>query len=453
MPINKFLSGWGRYPVIEAREEFPKSRRQAVELSALSHFPRGQGRSYGDAGLPAGGAFALNSSYLDHYLFFDPVSGVLDVEAGITLDRILRFCVPQGFFLPVTPGTRFVSLGGALASNVHGKNHHRTGSIEHFVLDMEVQTPSGTFTCSPEQNRDLFRATLGGYGLTGFITRVRLKLRPIQTAKVECLRLQSKSLEEMFRLFAKHDADYEYSVAWLDTLARGRKLGRGILMLGNHAEVDPRQKSPLTDKNRNPQPRREPSKFAVPFAMPDFILNPTLLAQFNRAFYLFSKKGGSAREDYESFFYPLDRIQNWNLLYGKSGFLQYQCVIPDPRGEEGVLACLHFLSENRLGAFLSILKRCGDDKVMLPFCKRGYTLALDIPFRGGDTLKLLDRLDELVLKYEGRVYLTKDARLGPETFRNMYPEYKGWMETVRRYNPEGKNSSRMAERLGLWKES
>ncbi len=444
MALDKLLSGWGRYPTIEAREESPKSRDRIPGVLASPHLPRGRGRSYGDAGLPAPGHLSVNSAELDHFISFDPVSGILEAEAGITLERILRFCVPRGFFLPVTPGTQFVSLGGALASNVHGKNHHRTGSIEHFVSEAEIATPSGVLTCSREQNPDLFRATLGGYGLTGMITRVRLQLRPIETGRMECLRVRARNLEDMFRLFREHDANYEYSVSWLDALAKGRNLGRGILMLGNHAQADEKPNTSFPKKS---------FKARVPFAMPGFLRSPNLLTAFNGAFYRFSKNGGPFREGYEAFFYPLDRILDWNLLYGKNGFLQYQCALPDPHGEDGVLACLNFLSGNRLGAFLSVLKRCGDDEVLLPFCGRGYTLALDIPFRGAETLKALDRLDEVVLKYGGKVYLTKDARLKPETFRAMYPEYKGWMETVRRYNPDGKSSSRMAERLELWKKS
>jgi decaprenylphospho-beta-D-ribofuranose 2-oxidase len=456
MPLNKFLCGWGRYPVVEAQEEFPAARRGIPSVLSTPYLPRGQGRSYGDAGLPASGHVAVNASRLDHFLSFDRKTGILEAEGGVTLDRILQLCVPLGFFLPVTPGTRFVSLGGALASNVHGKNHHRSGSIEHFVLEMEIATPRGIFICSPDQFPELFRASLGGYGLTGLITRVRLKLRPIETAKVECRRLRAGNLDEVFRLFTENDAHYEYSVAWLDTLVTGRKLGRGILMLGNHAAAGgSRKPSPATfgEPPLGLLSHKGQRELRVPFALPAFVLNPGLLTQFNRAFYLFSKAGGPIQEGYESFFYPLDRILDWNLLYGKSGFLQYQCVIPDPHGEEGVLACLHFLSRNRLGAFLSVLKRCGADKVMLPFCKEGYTLALDIPFRGEGTLNSLNRLDEVVLKHGGRVYLTKDARLGPETFRNMYPEYTGWMEIVRRYNPDGMSSSHMAERLELWKGS
>ena len=438
------ISGWGRYPWQAAQEVFPGSLRDIPALIERPYLPRGQGRSYGDASLPAPGHLALNSSRLDRFISFDPATGVLEAEAGVTLERILQVCLPAGFFLPVTPGTKYVSLGGALASNVHGKNHHRVGSIEHCVEAMEVLTPAGAFRCSSDREPALFRATLGGYGLTGVITAATLRLKPVPSPELDCLRLRARSLEELFRLFEKHDPEYEYSVAWLDTLAGGRGLGRGILMLGNHAPAIAGEKS-------GPGPRAG-RKLRVPFPLPEAFLNGNLLSLFNHTFYRLVKCGKPVREGFEPYFYPLDRIRDWNLLYGSRGFFQYQCVIPDPRGEQGMAACLRFLSGNRLGAFLSVLKRCGDDGVMLPFCRRGYTLALDIPFRGKETLRLLDRLDGIVLEYGGRVYLTKDARLGPETFRAMYPEFKPWMDTVRRFNPEGRSSSLLAERLGLWKE-
>jgi decaprenylphospho-beta-D-ribofuranose 2-oxidase len=455
------LTGWGRYPIVTAEAEAPESPDRIASLTQRAYLPRGQGRSYGDAGLPAPGHCAIHSYRLDRLLSFNPYSGVLEAEAGVTLQAILRVAVPRGFFLPVTPGTMFVSVGGALAGNVHGKNHHHSGSLEHFVLELEVATPIGTFTCSPAVRPDLFRATVGGYGLTGFITRAKLRLKPVETSRVDCLRVRAPGLDSLFALLAKHDAGYEYSVAWLDTLARGRSLGRGVLMLGNHAPASsagPAVGTAAADAPSAPDGKR---KFRVPAPMPGF----------NGAFYRFSGRVGRAgkagpggpgspgsegggvrsREDFETYFYPLDRILDWNLLYGRKGFFQYQCVIPDPKGEDGIAAALAFLSDNGLGAFLSVLKRCGDDGVMLPFCKRGYTLALDIPYRGEATLRQLDRLDALVIGFGGRVYLAKDARLKPDAFRAMYPESPAWMETVRRYNPEARSNSRLAERLELWK--
>lgn len=455
-PGATVIAGWGRQPVMRGAEVHPFRLGDVPACLVPPYLPRGMGRSYGDASLPAPGHRAVNSSCLDRFLSFDPETGILEAESGVSLDRILRVFVPKGWFLPVTPGTTMVSLGGALASNVHGKNHHLSGSIERFVEDLEVATPAGTFLCSPRNNPDLFHATVGGYGLTGFITKARLRLKPIRSSRVDCQRIRAKGLDDLFRLLGRHDAGWEYSVAWLDSLARGRSLGRGILMLGNHEE--PKRPGGIPDAGTRSAadaafhsllkvPVR--TRVKVPFPMPGFLLNPLLLAAFNQVFYRFSATGGPAAEEFDAFFYPLDRILDWNLLYGSSGFFQYQCVIPDP-GEEGIAACLAFLADNGLGAFLSVLKRCGDDDALMPFCRRGYTLALDIPNRGQETLRKLDRLDELVIRHRGRVYLTKDARLSREAFRAMYPERAAFMETVRKYNPDGASKSRMAERLGLW---
>ena len=436
------LRGWGRRPVTCAEEAVPAVSGDLAALLAEGYLPRGMGRSYGDAGLPAPGRRSVNSRRLDRLISFNPYSGVVDAEAGVSLRSLLAVALPRGFFLPVTPGTMDVSLGGALASNVHGKNHHHAGSIERFVQELEVATPAGHFTCSPEILPELFHATVGGYGLTGFITRAKLRLKPVDTAQVEALRIRAPGLDSMFALLSKHDSDFEYSVAWLDTLARGRSLGRGVLMLGNHAPASGRGKA-------EDLVHREKAKLKVPFAMPAILLNRPSLAAFNGVFYRFSPAGRS-RESFEAYFYPLDRIQDWNLLYGKQGFFQYQCAIPDPKGEDGIAAALEFLGKARLGAFLSVLKRCGDDHALIPFCKKGYTLALDVPWRGQSTLDALDRLDELVIRYGGRVYLTKDARLKPAAFKAMYPEARAWMDVVRKYNPEARSASLMAERLGLW---
>src|SRR5690606_10854133 len=215
------LSGWGRYPVQDAEQAFPVSPGDIPALIGHGDLPRGCGRSYGDASLPASGHVSVHSRGLDRFLSFNPYSGVMDAEAGVTLEAIIRIALPRGFFVPVTPGTMAVSLGGALASNVHGKNHHRVGSLEHFVLEREVATPSGTVTCSREAYPDLFQATLGGYGLTGFITRAKLRLKPVETADVDCLRLRAPDLDSLLALMGRHEDGYEYSVAWLDALARG----------------------------------------------------------------------------------------------------------------------------------------------------------------------------------------------------------------------------------------
>jgi decaprenylphospho-beta-D-ribofuranose 2-oxidase len=440
------LFGWGRNPVVQARGIFPATLKQAIE-AAPGALPRGLGRSYGDASLPSEGTLFEATRFLERFLSFDRSTGVLEAEAGVTLHDVLEAMVPRGFFPPVTPGTRWVTLGGAVASNVHGKNHHHCGSIEHFVTSLEVATPVGLLRCSASERPDLFRATVGGYGLTGLITRVGLRLKPIASPLIRARAVRASGLQEMFEAFREHDAGCEYSVAWIDTLATGKGMGRGLLLLGDHAGAG----NALPGRKSVAPPR---ALFNVPFSAPATILQPWALRLFNAAYYHLPRQRDEKLAGYGGYFYPLDIIENWNRMYGSDGFFQYQFVIPDRAGdgagEKGVEACLRFLAKNGMGSFLAVLKRCGDDEVMLPFCKRGYTLALDIPSRGASTLRKLEELDRIVLEYGGRVYLTKDARLPKETFRSMFPEWKDWMNVVRSYNPQGLGRSRMSERLGLW---
>jgi decaprenylphospho-beta-D-ribofuranose 2-oxidase len=428
---------------VRASGSFPASISEALSHPGSSALPRGLGRSYGDASLPAGGTDFLETRFLDRFLSFDASTGILEAEAGVTLHDILKTSLPRGFFLPVTPGTQWVTLAGAVASNVHGKNHHHSGSIEHFVTSLEVATPAGLLRCSPSERADLFRATVGGYGLTGLITRVGLRLKPVASSALRTRGIRCGSLPELFEAMRRHDDTAEYSVAWIDTLARGKSLGRGVLLLGDHAE------------GRTPGARTgaRHQLFSVPFSAPSALLQPWALRLFNSAYYHLPRSEKEKPAGHEGFFYPLDSIGHWNRLYGPRGFFQYQFVIPDTGGkntEAGVEKCLRFLADNGMGSFLAVLKRCGDDSVMLPFCKRGYTLALDIPNRGPETLARLEALDRLVLEFGGRIYLTKDARLPKEAFRAMYPEWKDWMHTVKRYNPQGLGRSLMSERLGLW---
>lgn len=436
------LSGWGRVPVVDAAGVYPDARAEAAAFPGA--LPRGLGRSYGDASLPAPGVPFLDTRFLDRFISFDPATGILEAESGMSLRTVLQAFMPRGWFLPVVPGTQWVTLGGAVASNVHGKNHHRSGSIERFVTGLEVATPSGLLRCGPAENAALFRATVGGYGLTGLITRVSLRMKPIVSPDMDTLELPCRNLLELFEGFRRHDATHEYSVAWIDTLAHGASMGRGVLLLGNHA------RSPATPDTGKTGSGSRHKLFDVPFSLPSGVLRPWVMRLMNGAYYHLPRPGREFSKHYEKFFFPLDAVGSSNRLYGARGFYQYQCVIPDPHGEEGVNACLRFLSDQGIGSFLAVLKRCGEDTVALPFCKRGFTLALDIPNRGAETLVRLEELDRIVLKYGGRVYLTKDARLTAASFRAMYPEWREWMDVVKRYNPAGAGRSLLSERLGLW---
>ncbi len=444
MNRKRALAGWGNFPIIEAEEFFP-FRQKDYENFKKPYHPRGLGRSYGDASLPDEERYSLNTRYLDHFINFDERTNILEAEAGVSFEQILRHFIPKGYFLPVTPGTKYVTLGGAIASNVHGKNHHHDGSIENFIVDFELLTPTGLYRCSPTENEELFRATLSGYGLTGLITKARLKLIPIESSFFKTKKVTAHNLKELFELFAEYDEAYQFSVAWMDTLAVGADLGRSILMLGNYATLDD-----LPEENRaNPLIFSDKFKITFPTYLPSATLNKFFLKNFNTfLFHFYDWQEGEHIELYEPFFYPLDMLRQWNKMYGRQGFLQYQCAIPDPDGEEGVRAVLQFLSSKGMGSFLSVLKRCGDDHPMIAFAKKGYTLALDIPLRS-DTLAALDELDRIVLDFGGRLYLTKDARLSPSTFRAMYPNYEAWLEVIEKYNPQRTIWSAMANRLKL----
>ena len=440
------LHGWGRYPRGRARVLRPERVGEAVPPDEGSVIARGQGRSYGDAAMSADGAVMLMER-LNRFLSFDEEAGVLRAEAGATLAEVLAVFLPRGWFLPVTPGTKFVSLGGALAADVHGKNHHRDGTLGAHVTELELALADGTRRrCSPDGDAELFWATVGGMGLTGIITEVALKLMRVQSAHVVVRHHAARDLDALLELLAGEEYDEQYSVAWVDSLARGRALGRGVLMTGQHATLAalPRDiAEPLASKSRR--------GLGLPFDLPSWVLNPLSVSAFNELY--FRRQG--ARDvpfvtDCESFFYPLDRVGDWNRLYGARGFVQYQCVLPPATARRALRLLFEELSRTRRASFLAVLKRFGaEGRGLLSFPTAGYTLALDLPVTGADLFALLDRFDELVLEHGGRVYLAKDMRLKPETFRAMYPRFAEWLRVKQRFDPEDRFGSDLSRRLGM----
>ncbi|MCS4142551.1 FAD/FMN-containing dehydrogenase [Salinibacter ruber] len=408
---------------------------------------RGAGRSYGDAALLNGDGDTVLMDRLNRMLSFDSDTGVLRAEAGVRLREILEVFVPRGWFLPVTPGTKEVTLGGAVAFDIHGKNHHRDGGISNFVREIELLTADGkTVTCSPEQNKKLFCATVSGAGLTGIITEVALELRPIETAYVAERTLKADDLGDAFALFEEHEPNYLYSVAWIDCLASGSSMGRSHLMFGRHATPDD-----LTSKQRQDPLGYEPDHLAsLPFDLPEGVLNEHTVKAFNKLYYARQRKRDKrAVVGIDPFFYPLDAIGDWNRMYGESGFVQFQCVLPMEESYDGLKEILAEVQESGLASFLAVLKRMGPpDGGLLTFPMRGYTLALDIPRREGLEDLLLD-LHETVARRGGRVYLAKDAYLRPDTFREMYPALEEWLEVKRRIDPENQFTSAQARRLGI----
>tara|TARA_B110000858_G_scaffold77483_1_gene89802 strand:- start:40994 stop:42319 length:1326 start_codon:yes stop_codon:yes gene_type:complete len=435
--------GWGRYPKITA-ELIQPADSQAVQkfisaqkksASCISH---GSGRSYGDSALAEQ---LVSSRFLDNFLELDEQQKILRCGAGVILGDILKVCIPHGLFLPVLPGTKAVSLGGAIAADVHGKNHHLDGSFCTHVKSIDMVLASGKFlTCSELENAELFRATCGGMGLTGVIVEASLSLDSISSSRIEQRSLVANNLRECFE-HIEDNAASKYSVAWLDCLATAKNLGRSILYLGEHA----------SSKNKKAESRhRERSSLGVPFSTPSFLLNKTTMSLFNAGYFgLQKRKNSSTTLDYDNYFFPLDSISNWNRLYGSNGFLQYQFVIPSDGALEGITSILEKVSEKGKGSFLTVLKKFGEaNENLLSFPKSGYTLTLD--FKNEPTLfPLLEELDRIVLAHDGRLYLAKDARMSEDVFKASYPNWEKFMATKIKYDPSNRFASLQSNRLGL----
>src|SRR5215212_1401500 len=414
--MKQQIANWGNYPSIESDvKSFTFINQLSVLMNTTGSFiPRGNGRCYGDASL------AINTISTLHYnriLSFDRVNGIFECQSGLTLDKILQVIVPKGWFLPVTPGTKFITVGGAVGSDVHGKNHHVDGSFSNHIIDMDVMLADGSvITCSPEKNADLFEATCGGMGLTGMITRIKFRLKKIETSYVKLKQIKAENLEELISLFEKYK-DYTYSMAWIDCLTKGEQFGRGILIVGEHAheyELSDKQKKHKLDIHGK-------MKITFPFNLPSWVLNTLTVKAFNFLYYGKNfKKEINNVVPYEPFFYPLDAILHWNRGYGRKGFVQYQFVIP-MSAKEGLIKILNRISDEGLGSFLAVLKVFGKQDSLISFPDAGYTLALDFPVRNG-LFAFLDELDGIVLQYGGRLYMSKDARMKPEVLFKGYPK-------------------------------
>ncbi len=436
------LAPWNNYPVIEASVCRPERYRDlfAIEGSRLA---RGLGRSYGDAALSSEGTVILTER-LNRVLEFDSEQGFLRAEPGLSLETILKFIVPQGWFLPVTPGTQYVTLGGCLAADVHGKNHHCAGSIANHVYYLNLILADGsTQHCSPRSHPELFYATLGGMGLTGIISEVALQLQRIETAYIACQHHPVANLEELFIALGNEETDDTYSVAWIDCLAKGSKLGKGVVMTGHHAA-----RAELSDSD-SPYAIPCPRRLSIAMTPPCSLVGTCSVRLFNSLYYFVqSRKTRPFITDYQSYFYPLDAISHWNRLYGKKGFVQYQCVLPHEAALNGLEQLLEELSAKGTPSFLAVIKRFGPEGPgFLSFPTAGYTLAIDLPIGNEPSLGYLEKLDEIVLKHSGRVYLAKDARLSPERFRLMYPRYLEWLEVKKMVDPTNAYRSDLAKRL------
>lgn len=417
---------WGRVPRTQEEARPLAFATDALPLprdgrTSLAH---GLGRSYGDSCLNDGGVL-LETPRMDHVLGFDEATGLLRVEAGVSLKEILRLFVPRGWFLPVTPGTKLVTVGGAIANDVHGKNHHVAGTFGRHVTRFELARSDGTrMICSPTENAEWFRATIGGLGLTGLVTWAEIRLQRIASPWIEAENIRMASLEDFFALSRASARTHDYTVAWIDSTAKGKALGRGHFTQGNFAKASPREA-------RFPKDERIP----VPVDMPEMAMGPLPVRAFNA---LYARKQLRARKSglmhWDPFFYPLDAIAHWNRGFGKRGVFQYQCVLPFEDGHEALVEMMELSARARQASFLTVLKTFGDlpSPGLLSFPKPGVTLAIDYPNRGPRTLALLDELDAITRRAGGRVYPAKDARMSAASFQAYYPQ---WSELEKYRDP------------------
>jgi FAD/FMN-containing dehydrogenase len=408
-------SSWGRWPRHEQRLVTLTNRFDDLPNSPPM-LPFGNGRSYGDVCLNDGGTLLLTRG-LDRFISFDPVSGVLECEAGILLSEIIELTLPNGWFPAVTPGTALITVGGAIANDVHGKNHHRVGSFGHHVVEFELQRSDGlVLRCSRDCNRDWFCATIGGLGLTGLIRKARLQLRRVPGVWIAGDSQRFASLEAFFELAERSDAEYEYTVAWLDCATARSPLGRGVFMRGNHVRHDAAA------------PRPKPPR-ALRFTPPVSPINAFTVRLFNELYFRRpAAQAPAALWHYQPFLFPLDGLLEWNRIYGRRGFYQYQCVLPGAVVDEvGTLQeMLRRVAGSGLGSFLAVLKRFGDmpSLGLLSFPRPGTTLALDFPNRGETTLRLLEDLDTITRAAGGAVYPAKDARMSALSFQHFFPQWQ-----------------------------
>lgn len=430
------LNSWGMYPQVENRVfkfSTPKVLEHIVkENSNLIAY--GNGRSYGDSALSKN---IIHVKPHNYFISFDESKGLLHVQAGVLLSEILESFVPRGWFLKVTPGTKLITIGGAIASDVHGKNHHVEGCFSECVEMFTIMLPTGeVVVCSKEERPELFKATCGGMGLTGVILEAKIYLKKINSKYIKQTTIKTKNLKETFEAFEEY-SDTPYSVAWIDCLAKGEEIGKCLLMVGDFEDD-----GDLSYKRKG--------KLSIPFNFPSFALNNYTVRAFNWLYYgKVGKRVSQQKVEIDTFFYPLDAIGNWNRIYGKGGFTQYQCILPKEMSYEGLKEILRTISDSGKGSFLAVLKLYGkENDNYLSFPIEGYSLALDFKIEDG-LFELLEQLDNIVLQYKGRIYLTKDVSVSKESFEQGYPHIEKFRAFRKEHKMDEKFQSLQSKRVGV----
>ena len=430
------MKGWGGLAA-QGCELLSEDLPDITKAAVLS---RGLGRSYGDSSLPPPNrAEVANTTLADRLLAFDETTGVLRAEAGLSLFELNRLFLPRRWFTPVSPGTQFVTLGGMVASDIHGKNHHRDGCFGEHVLKIQLRVADGRIvTCTPEVEPELFRATIGGMGLTGHILEVEFRMAKIPSPWITMESERIPDVDAFIAGLKTSGPDWPMTMGWIDCLSRGRKTGRGILMRGRWATPEEARKTFA------PLGRR----VSVPFVLPSWVMGPLSVRAFNMLYYWrHIPRHKKALIHPQKFFYPLDAIENWNRLYGPRGFTQYQCVLPNQAGQGVARRFLDVLTGRGGASFLAVIKDCGEEGIgMLSFPLPGISIAVDLPIRD-HTQELVDALNEFVIAEGGRIYLTKDSFTRPEHFRQMEPRLDEWMRVRRAWDPEGKLLSAQSIRI------
>ncbi|MEM9433512.1 MAG: FAD-binding oxidoreductase [Pseudomonadota bacterium] len=438
------LSGWGRFPTIYAPVEAPRDEATlAAAIAKGGVIARGNGRAYGDSAISRRGTIDMRR--FNRMISFDQEAGILIAEAGVLLADVISSFLPRGWFPLVSPGTKFVTLGGMIAADVHGKNHHAHGSMRAAVLWLDLMGPDGQIRrCSAQENADLFEWSFGTMGLTGIILRAAIRLTPVETGWITQTMHPAENLDQAMTLF-EENADATYSVAWIDCLSTGAAQGRSLVMLGEHATSSDLSFRERDDVFASVQKKKK----RLPFEAPAFAMSPPVVKAFNAAYFWNGRrKQGPSLVDWDTYFYPLDAILDWNKAYGRKGFLQFQCALPLEASKAGLTELLAAISGAGAGSFLAVLKRLGAQSSRYSFPMLGYTLALDFP-ANAKNLNLLQRLDRITISHGGRFYLAKDSRMSAETLRDSDPRTADFLTQRHLSKAAGAFQSSQSERLDL----